>query len=84
MAANIPKIGARPIFMIIMLAMVGLYLFSQFFVQVEKTATWEFTVPGDVSATTLMVFKIIAITIVLYGSVILAGKLTPKQKGPRK
>lgn len=70
-----PIISAKPIFMIMMLAMVGLYLFSQFFVQVEKTATWEFEVPADVSATTLMAFKIIAITIVLYGSIILVGKL---------
>ncbi len=67
-------IRAQPIFLIIILAVVGLYLFSQFFVQVEKTASWEFTLPADVSATTLMVFKILIIGIVTYGAMILAGK----------
>ncbi len=71
----IPKIEKGSIFMFIMLAMVGLYLFSQFFVQVEKAATWEFTVPEDVSATTLMVFKILIIGIITYGTFIMAGKL---------
>ena len=74
-------IRAQPIFLMIMLAMVGLYLFSQFFVQVEKTADWEFTLPEDVSATTLMVFKILILGIVTYGALILAGKLgTPLVK----
>jgi len=67
-------ISARPIFLIIMLAMAGLYLFSQFFEPVEKEA-WEFKLPTDISTTTLMVFKILMIGIVTYGAMVLAGKL---------
>lgn len=73
MAAKIPKIGAKPIFMIIMLAMVGLYLFNAFFEKVDTE--WQFTVPTDINTTTLMVFKIIAIGIVLFAAVMIAGKL---------
>ncbi len=75
MPRKIGGFGTRPIFLIIMLALVGLYLFSQFFVSVEKTAEWEFQLPADVSATTLMVFKILIVGVITYGAMILAGKL---------
>ena len=65
-------IGAKPIFMIIMLAMVGLYLFTQFTVQKES---FEFTVPEDINTTTLMVFKILMIGVITYAAMVLAGKL---------
>ncbi len=65
-------IGAKPIFMIIMLAMVGLYLFTQFTVQKEA---FEFTVPEDINTTTLMVFKILMIGVITYAAMVLAGKL---------
>ncbi len=72
MAIKIGKgIEIKPIFMIIMLAMVGLYLFTQFF---QKTA-FEFTVPADINTTTLMVFKILMIGVITYGSMIIVGKL---------
>ena len=61
-----------PIFMIIILAVIGLFLFSQFFVKKEA---FEFRVPSDLDSTTLMVFKILIVGTMTYVAFILGGRI---------